>query len=70
MRDELLNETLFVGLDHARQVIGSWAYDYNTASRILRSATRHLRPIPLISPSSAARLLFTPRRKAYQLPRL
>ena len=31
MRDELLNETLFVGLDHARQVIGSWAYDYNTA---------------------------------------
>ena len=31
MRDELLNETLFVGLDHARQLIGSWAYDYNTA---------------------------------------
>jgi putative transposase len=27
----LLNETLFVGLDHARQVIDSWAYDYNTA---------------------------------------
>jgi putative transposase len=26
-----LNETLLVGLDHARQVIGSWAYDYNTA---------------------------------------
>jgi putative transposase len=29
MRDELLNETLFFGLDHARQAIGSWADDYN-----------------------------------------
>jgi len=31
MRDELLNESLFFGLDHARQVIGAWANDYNTA---------------------------------------
>jgi transposase InsO family protein len=31
MRDELLNETLFFGLDHARQTIGSWADDYNAA---------------------------------------
>ena len=31
MRDELLNESLFFGLDHARQIIGSWANDYNTA---------------------------------------
>jgi transposase InsO family protein len=30
MRDELLNETLFHGLDHARAVIGEWAEDYNT----------------------------------------
>ena len=30
MRDELLNESLFFGLDHARQVIGSWADDYNS----------------------------------------
>jgi putative transposase len=29
MRDELLNETLFFGLDHARRTIGSWADDYN-----------------------------------------
>jgi transposase InsO family protein len=35
MRDELLNETLFVGLDHARQVIGSWAYDYNREAAFL-----------------------------------
>jgi len=30
MRDELLNETLFHGLDHARVVIREWAEDYNT----------------------------------------
>jgi putative transposase len=31
MRDELLNETLFFGLDHARSVIGAWVADYNAA---------------------------------------
>jgi putative transposase len=31
MRDELLNETLFIDLDQARQRIGAWAADYNTA---------------------------------------
>ena len=30
MRDELLNETLFFGLDHARQKLAAWAEDYNT----------------------------------------
>lgn len=30
MRDELLNEALFFGLDHARQAIAEWAEDYNT----------------------------------------
>ncbi|UXC90619.1 MULTISPECIES: IS3 family transposase [unclassified Sphingobium] len=29
MRDELLNETLFLSLDHARVVIAAWAEDYN-----------------------------------------
>lgn len=29
MRDELLNETLFFGLDHARTVIARWVVDYN-----------------------------------------
>jgi putative transposase len=29
MRDELLNETLFFGLDHARAKIGAWANDHN-----------------------------------------
>jgi transposase InsO family protein len=30
MRDELLNESLFFGLDHARRAIGAWVNDYNT----------------------------------------
>ena len=31
MRDELLNETLFVDLGHARQAVAAWVSDYNTA---------------------------------------
>jgi transposase InsO family protein len=31
MRDELLNETLFRSLDHAKSAIARWAKDYNTA---------------------------------------
>ena len=31
MRDELLNESLFMDLDQARQLIGAWIADYNTA---------------------------------------
>ena len=30
MRDELLNESLFFGLGHAREEIAAWAADYNT----------------------------------------
>ncbi len=29
MRDELLNEALFFGIEHARQAIVEWADDYN-----------------------------------------
>ena len=29
MRNELLNESLFFGLDHARSAIAEWADDYN-----------------------------------------
>lgn len=31
MRDELLNEILFFGLDHARRAIADWVEDFNTA---------------------------------------
>ena len=30
MRDELLNESLFLDLDQARQIIAAWVADYNT----------------------------------------
>lgn len=30
LRDELLNETMFRNLAHARTVITAWAADYNT----------------------------------------
>jgi putative transposase len=30
MRDELLNETLFMSMGHAREMIAAWTYDYNT----------------------------------------
>jgi putative transposase len=30
MRDELLNETLFFGIDHAREAVAEWVMTYNT----------------------------------------
>ena len=30
LRDELLNETLFSSLDHARELLAAWQDDYNT----------------------------------------
>jgi len=30
LRDELLNETLFSSLDHARRLLADWQKDYNT----------------------------------------
>jgi putative transposase len=30
LRDELLNETLFASLDHAREALADWKDDYNT----------------------------------------
>jgi len=33
MRDELLNESLFLSLDHARHAIAAWVEDYNRASQ-------------------------------------
>ena len=43
MRDELLNETLFLGLDHARTRIADWADDYN--GRRPHSALGYLTPV-------------------------
>jgi putative transposase len=30
MRDELLNESLFLNLEQARQIVAAWVADYNT----------------------------------------
>jgi putative transposase len=42
MRDELLNETLFFGLDHARSGLARWVADYN--ERRPHSALRYQTP--------------------------
>uniref|UniRef100_UPI0013D2E1BA integrase core domain-containing protein n=1 Tax=Enterobacter hormaechei TaxID=158836 RepID=UPI0013D2E1BA len=42
MRDELLNESLFFGLDHARTRISAWIDDYN--QRHPHSALGYLPP--------------------------
>ena len=42
MRDELLNESLFLGLDHARSKITNWVDDYN--QRRPHSALGYLTP--------------------------
>jgi hypothetical protein len=74
MRDELLNESRFLGLDHARAKITKWVDDYN--QRRPHSALGYLTPAVMapISPqhatgcatptSSADRMLFHPRPTA------
>ena len=42
LRDELLNETLFRTLDHAREMLAIWKEDYNTVRP--HSATANLPP--------------------------
>lgn len=59
MHDELLNESLFIDLDQARQAISAWITDYNTASRIPRSDIKRRRLMTLTAPkglTSAAAL--------------
>ena len=55
MRDELLNESLFLDLDHSRQLIGAWVTDYNTARP--HSALGYKTPVAyakhLIAPTGA-----------------
>ena len=51
MRDELLNETLFFGLDHAREVVGRWVADYNAARP--HSALGYLTPAGFAAQLSA-----------------
>ena len=43
LRDELLNETLFMSLDHARETLAVWQEDYNTVRP--HSALNNLPPV-------------------------
>jgi transposase InsO family protein len=47
MRDELLNETLFMSLDHARTAISAWVEDYNQERPSRHSATKPQQHSPL-----------------------
>ena len=80
MRDELLNETLFFGLDQARKAIAAWVADYNhgrphsslgyqtpAAFAAKLTATGHHAALPK-APRSG--LLLNPPERAYQRPRL
>ena len=51
MRDELLNETLFMSMGHAREKITAWADDTTLAGRTLRSDMPPRRRSPLTSKS-------------------
>ena len=70
MRDELLNESLFLGLDHARSRIANWIDDYNHPLRWLshtgglcRQSLQHA--IVCATPTSSAdRMLLHPRPTA------
>ena len=53
MRDELLNESLFLGLDHARTKITNWVDDYN--QRRPHSALGYLTPVAYAANLSTAR---------------
>ena len=81
MRDELLNESLFFGLDHARQLIAAWVADYNTARphsslgyqtpTAYAGGLRTARAITLRNGQAPrAGPLLLSRHTAYHLPRL
>jgi putative transposase len=56
MRDELLNESLFFGLDHARSAIAEWAIDTTISGRTHRWDTRPRQTMPGQSPQPAPTL--------------
>jgi len=62
MRDELLNESLFFDLDQARQVIGAWIADHNTA--------RPHSSLGYTTPTAYATHIAATGQQAYQQPRL
>jgi transposase InsO family protein len=80
MRDELLNDSLFLDLDQAGKSSPLGLPTTTPGGRIHHSATRRRQPMPIISPQPAIALrymrapragrLLTSRQRAYQQPRL
>jgi|TARA_B100001971_G_scaffold142562_1_gene131737 transposase InsO family protein len=66
MRDELLNETLFHGLDHARALIADWVEDYNTerphSALEYRTPAAYAKTLPPASDRNAARRMGSAQR--------
>ncbi|ESZ68716.1 transposase IS511 [Mesorhizobium sp. L103C105A0] len=56
MRDELLNESLFFGLDHAGSAVAEWRRTSTPPGHIPRSDTRPRQPMPRSSPQPAPTL--------------
>jgi len=63
MRDELLNESLFFGLDHARSAIAEWVENFNTTRPHFSLAIKPRWLLPGFSPQPPIRLL-KPRLRA------
>lgn len=57
MRDELLDDSLFFGLDHARSAIAEWRDDFSTARPHSSFGYQTRRPSPSCSPQPVTRLL-------------
>jgi putative transposase len=57
MRDEILNESLFFGIAHAREVIDAWVADYNTvrphSSLAYKTPTAYAAHLTAIGPRAA-----------------
>ncbi len=70
MRDELLNETLFLSMDHARVQIAAWVEDYNQerphsalgyeTPAAFAAELHKQRPVPLRTAGSAAKAIAYP----------
>jgi len=67
MRDELLNESLFFGLDYARSAIAEWRQNSTPRDRIPRPDTRPRRPSPEPSPQPAPTLRSTKATRLHGL---
>ncbi len=67
MRDELFNESLFFGLDHARAAIAEWVDDYNSFRPHSSLGYQTRQPMPIPSPQPAPTLRKMTATRFHQL---